>query len=362
MVSKPLPRDSHPHHMHDCIHDQPKAISEVLESQAKPARDLAGKISAAERVHIVGVGTSWHASLVGEYLLRQIGKRDDARAWNAFEFSAYPPALTAQDVVIVMSHTGTKEVSRQTLALAKEAKAVTGLVTSQVSQAKMEQADVVLRTSYRDRSSAFTISHTTAMTALAMVAVEVGGKNASQEATNLHQLPDAVQQALKQEGQVKDLVKTFAENRWYCFAGWGPNASTAYEVALKINEAAYDVTTAFQLEQFLHGPFVATTSGCLVTLVAPPGPGYERALEIARAVKETGAKVAALVQEGDEDMVKIADGSLALPEVPEFLTPIVYLVPLQLFTYWLALERGRNPDVFRLNDPRHQTARKHYAL
>ena len=361
MVSKPPPRDSHPYHMHDCIFDQPEAITQILDTQHQAARELAERISSAKRVHIAGIGTSWHASLVGEHLFREVGRRPDARAWHSFEFSAYPPPLTTEDLVIVMSHTGTKHYSREILSMAREAGAVTALITSQVSEAKLELADVVLRTTYRDRSSAFTISHTGAMTALAMTAVELGGDNLP-EKNALTRLPTAIREALNLESQVQDLVKSFKDKEWYCFAGWGPNTATAYEAALKINEATYDVTTAFQLEQFLHGPFVATAPGCLVTLISPPGAGYQRALEIARAAKETGAGVAALVQQGDEEMSAVANFSLALPSVLEYLTPIVYVLPLQLFTYWLALDRGHNPDVFRLDYPSHQAARTHYKL
>ena len=99
-----------------------------------------------------------------------------------------------------------------------------------------------------------------------------------------------------------------------------------------------------------------------MTIIAPPGHGYHRAVEVAKAVKETGAEVLALVQEGDADMTKAAHRSLQLPTVAEFLTPIAYLAPLQLFTYWLAVTLGRNPDVFRLDDPAHATARRHYEL
>ena len=361
MVSKPPARDSHPYHMHDCIFDQPEAITQILNTQQQAARELAERISSAKRVHIAGIGTSWHASLVGEHLFREVGRRPDARAWHSFEFSAYPPPLTTEDLVIVMSHTGTKHYSREILSMAREAGAVTALVTSQGSEAKLELADVVLRTTYRDRSSAFTISHTGAMTALAMTAVELGGNNLP-EKNALTRLPTTIREALDLESQVQDLVKSFKDKEWYCFAGWGPNTATAYEAALKINEATYDVTTAFHLEQFLHGPFVASAPGCLVTLIAPPGAGYQRALEIARASKETGAGVAALVQQGDEEMSAVSNFSLALPSVFEYLTPIVYLLPLQLFTYWLALDRGHNPDVFRLDDPTHQAARTHYKL
>ena len=359
MAKRPPPRQGHPYYMHDCIQDQPEAIMKILESQSGVAEELAGLASRARRVHVCGIGTSWHAALVGEHLFRSVGL-SEARAWHSFEFSSYPPPLTEEDLVIVMAHSGTKHYSGEALALAKASGASTALVTCLTSEACLDQADVIVRTTYRDRSSAFTISHTGAMTALAMTASKLpGGEVLAKE---LKGLPDAVSTALKTESDVKSLVESVRGYGWYCFAGWGPNASTAYEVALKINEAAYDITTAFQLEQYLHGPFVATGPRCLVTLIAPPGPGYGRAVEIGKAAKATGAGLAALVAEGDSEMTSAADDTVTLPRVSEALSPIVYLVPLQLFTYWLALDRGRNPDTFRLDDPTHLAAREHYSL
>jgi glucosamine--fructose-6-phosphate aminotransferase (isomerizing) len=356
--------------MYDCIFDQPRAIGEILSDRRAEEEQLVRIAAKARRIHISGIGTSWHAALVGEFLFRQVARRPDARAWHSFEFTAYPPPLNDDDLVIVMSHTGRKRYSRDVLELAEKSGATTALITSTVSEARVDQADVVVHTTYRDKSAAFTISHTGAMTALAMAAVGLLGQaqagqiaQAAQAATaDLARLPQLVSEALAQEKRVKEAVGRFREKSWYCFAGWGPNTATAYEAALKVNEAAYDVTTAFQIEQFLHGPFVATGPGCLVTLIAPPGAGYQRSVEVATAVRETGGHVLALVEAGDGTMSRVADIAIELPSVPEFLTPIVYLVPLQLFTYWLALDRGRNPDVFRLDDPRHQAARTHYQL
>ncbi len=359
MAKRPPPRQGHPYYMHDCIQDQPEGIATILDSQGGAAEELAGLASGARRVYVCGIGTSWHAALVGEHLFRSVGLAE-ARAWHSFEFVSYPPPLSGDDLVIVMAHSGTKHYSGEALALAKASGASTALVTCLTSEARVDQADVVLRTTYRDKSSAFTISHMGAMTALAMVASKIaGGETLAEELNNL---PDAVAEALKTEQDVKSMVEKVRDYGWYCFAGWGPNASTAYEAALKINEAAYDVTTAFQLEQFLHGPYVATDQRCAVTLIAPPGPGYGRAVEIGKAVKATGGGLAALVQKGDGEMSSVADVVVTLPKVSEALSPIVYLVPLQLFTYWLALDRGRNPDTFRLDDPAHLAAREHYSL
>ena len=359
-------RTQHPYHMHDAVVGQPDAIAALLEREKEPAASLAGRLAGAERIHLVGVGTSWHAGLVGEHLLRTIAGREDARAWNSFEFCSYPPALSARDAVVVLSHRGTKLYSAQALELARSAGASTALVTGLGSAARADLADSVVRTSESERSSAFTISHTTAMTALAMVAAETGAiannPAAAELSRDLEGLPHLMETAMEQEAAVRRWVRQVADSDRHYFTGWGPNASTAYETALKIKETSYSTCEGFQLEQYLHGPFVATDAGCSVTFIAPPGPGLERARAIMAATNATGAYTATVVEDGDPETARCVDNAILMPATPEALTPIVYLLPLQLFTYWLADELGHNPDVFRLDDPTHLAARDHYTL
>ena len=174
MVNRPPRRQEHPYYMHDCIRDQPEAIARILETQGSAAGEIAALASRAKRIHVCGIGTSWHAALVGEHLFRSVGV-PETRAWHSFEFVSYPPPLTGEDLVIVMAHSGTKHYSTEALELAREAGAMTAIVTSLTSEARLEQADVVVRTTYRDRSSAFTVSHTGAMSALALAASRTPG-------------------------------------------------------------------------------------------------------------------------------------------------------------------------------------------
>ena len=99
-----------------------------------------------------------------------------------------------------------------------------------------------------------------------------------------------------------------------------------------------------------------------MTLVAPPGPGYERALNIARASLEVGAPVWTLVQEGDTLLSDLATEAFVIPPVSDFWSPLIYILPLQLFTYYLALARGTHPDLFQQDNSRQAAARKHYEL
>ena len=330
MTSGTERRTSHPYHMYDAVRDQPGAIARVLEEEARPVADLAMSLSGAERIHVVGIGTSWHAALVGEHVLRTVTGRGDVRAWNSFEFCEHPPTLSGADAVIVLSHRGTKLYSVQALEMAKAAGARTAVVTALGSQARTDLADTVLRTCPEERSSAFTISHTTAMTVLSMLAVEIGTISKRTEALELSphmkSLPELVASALDTEADVKRWAKKLAGAERLYFAGWGANSSTAYEVALKIKETSYVMAEGFQLEQYLHGPYVATHPGCVATFVSPPSRGRDRARTILGAAKTVGAGTAIIAERGDDTLADLADTVIPMPATPEALSPIVYLV------------------------------------
>ncbi len=357
---------SHPYRMYEAIHSQPSAIDRVLKGEGKPVGRLARRAESSGRVLVVGIGTSWHAALVGEHLLRTVGGLDNVRAWNSFEFNAYRPDLGAGDLVIVLSHRGTKRYSARTLASARSAGAVTAVVTAVGSAVEADLADIVVRTSEPEVSAAFTISHTAAMTTLAMLAKEIGSRAGRKcdggLGKELDLLPGLMEGCLRLEPRVRDWVENVRSAERFYFAGWGPNVATAYEAALKVKETSYRKTEGFQLEQYLHGPFVATHPGVASVFIVPTGPGRARSMELIAAVNTVGGHSTALIDEGDNEIGELAATALSLPRTCEALTPITYLVPLQLFTYWLAVETGSNPDTFRLDDPLHDAARRHYQL
>lgn len=351
--------------MYDAVLAQPDAIERVLLAEADAAAELARSAAQARSVHVVGIGTSWHAALVGERLLRSVGGRPGVRAWNSFEFSLAPPPLSESDLVVLMSHRGTKRYSAEALALARARGARTAVVTAIESAIGDEDADHVVRTCRPESSAAFTVSHATALTALAMVAVRAGEANGVAEASALagavEQLHVLTEWGLATEPTVRRLTERVDPAAFFVFAGAGANCATAMEAALKMSEANYARTVGYDLEQFLHGPFVAVDRSAVVTLIAA-GAARDRALEIAAAARAAGACVVVLAPEGDRQALARADVHIAMPEVPEALTPIVYLGPLQLAAYWLAVRRGVNPDRFRLDDPAHLAAREHYSL
>ncbi len=361
-------RTGHPYHMYDAIVSQPQGIEAMLREHGAHVQEVAAELAKKRRLYLVGIGTSWHATLVAEHWFRRFSGRSlEIQAWHSFEFCAYSPQLSNEDAVIVVSHRGTKAYSFQALEHAKSAGAYTVSITSTDPGPRIKVADVVLNTVEPERSAAFTVSYTTALTVLGMLAIAVGGWSDNSEEVpilraQLEDVPQIATQVLVNESKVQQAARWFQSRDRFVSVAWGPNTANAYEVALKIKETSAIDSEGLQVEQILHGPFCSIGERCLMTLVAPPGPGYARALNIARASIEVGAPVWALVQEGDTLLSDLATEVFVLPPVPDFWSPLVYVLPLQLFTYYLAMARGAHPDLFQQDNPKQAAARTHYEL
>ena len=361
-------RTGHPYFMYEAIMEQPAAMEAVLGKLSARVPAVAAELARKRRVYIVGIGTSWHAALVAGHWFRKFaGSGPVIEATHSFEFCAYPPDLSSDDAVIVISHRGTKTYSCLALEMAKSHGAYTVAITSTDPGPRITVADAQLNTVRQERSAAFTVSYTAALTALGMLAAAMGaltgqGDDAAQLRASLDEAPKAASQVLARRDEVEDAAGRFQSRERFICAGWGPNTANAYEVALKIKETSACDSEGLQIEQLLHGPFCSVDDKCLVTLIAPLGAGYERAMNVARASGEVGAPVWGLVQEGDAALSGLTTQSFAMPTVPEFWSPLVYVLPLQLFTYYLAVARDAHPDLFQQNNPRQAAARRHYEL
>ncbi|HEU5320330.1 MAG TPA: SIS domain-containing protein [Methylomirabilota bacterium] len=357
--TSPPARRGHPYHMHDAIYAQPGALRLVMRPNAAAAAAAAGRLRDRRHVWLAGIGTSWHAALVGELLFARAGGLGArARAAHSFELTRYWPPVGADSGVVVVSHRGSKRYSAEALAGARAAGAVSVAVTGKDSEG-LAEAEHRLVTVEQEASGAHTVSYTCALAVLAALAAEIGGD--AETARALDGLPDLMALLLGQESW-EELAARFGERRRFLFVGGGPNTATALEAALKMNEAAHASAAGFNCEQFLHGPWAAMEPDDLLVLVAPPGPAHERCVDAARVAREIGTPVLALVAEGDARIGRLAAETIALPEVPELLSPILAVVPLQLFTYHVALRRGANPDTMRADEPAHGRARAALSL
>jgi len=364
-MTQQQPRAGHPYHMFNAIQGQPQAMAEMLAKHVGQVPKVAAAIKEKRRVYLVGIGTSWHAALVAEHWFRRLAPSSlEVQAWHSFEFHSYPPNVGPNDAVLIISHKGTKTYSFLALEQAKAAGAYTISITSNQPGQRIQVADDVLNTVDAEVSAAFTISYTSALMVLGMLASALGegdGDGARPKA-GLAMVPDVAARVLEGRESIQKAAERFQDRTRFVCAAAGPNTANAYEVSLKIKETSRSDGEGFHVEQLLHGPFCAVDEHCLVTLVAPPGPAYQRAVDVARASAAVEAPVWALVEEGDSLLAAEATSVFQMPAVEELWSPLVYVIPLQLFTYYLALARGTQPDLFQQDNAKQAAAKTHYDL
>lgn len=345
--------------MYQTIQRQPQELRRLLAEGWEPAARAAEILSGAIRIYLVGIGTSLHAAMVGSWLLRAAGY--DARAISSFDFTVYPEVadLRQGDAVVVMAHSGIKTYSSGALARA----AAAGVPRISVGSLTAEHpgSQLIVRTVEREKSAAFTASHLAAMTVLAQIAAMLGdqarGRGTGEFRPALEALPQLVADVLRRQEEIRPVAEAAAERRIYV-SGAGPNEATALEAVIKVREAAQGWIDALALEQFLHGPIVGVNEGDQAAMVSVPGKGSERVAEVTRLLADIGAHlwlIGAPVEGVDATV-------FALPPLPEPLSPLLSVVPVQLFAYFMAAKRGINPDRFRRDEPRYNDAFGRLAL
>ena len=335
--------------MYQTMHRQPADVARIVAEGWKPALEAAGLLANARRIFVTGIGTSYHAALVGGWLLRAAGA--DARAVSSFDFALYPDDVPFRedDAVIVMAHTGVKRYSGE--AMARAAAAGATVISIGSLSAEHPGSQLILRTVEREKSAAYTSSHVGAMTVLAQVAAELGERNGATATASfrdaLAALPDQIADVLRRENEVDPIARKAIGSRVYA-AGAGPNEATAIELVIKAREAAYGHVDGLAIEQFLHGPMVAFNAGDLAVIVNVPGNASERVGQIASVAAAMGGEVWLV----GRSVEAVSNATVfALPAVPELISPLLAVVPMQILAYQMAALKGINPDTFRRDDP-----------
>ncbi|MBA2343546.1 MAG: SIS domain-containing protein [Rubrobacter sp.] len=324
-----------------------------MERNETAVDDFAAGMSDCERLFIIGIGTSFHAARVGEHLLRVYGGGLDVRVMHSFDFALYGPPLGPGDCVVAASHRGSKRYTAAALARAREAGCRTALITGEGGSG-MGSAGTVFTTVAQEKSSAHTVSYTGSVAVLALLAGSIGRHRTGEDTLPgdllREEIPAALRGALGTGETVGTLAREHVGRRRIWLAGGGPSAVTAEETALKIKETSYLQAEGMSAETLMHGPFQCVEDDDLFVLAAPSGAARDRTLEVADLASEIGAPC--VIVSDDAAGLPQNAASILVPPVPEPFTALTCLLPLQFFTYHLALARGTNPDSFRAEDPR----------
>ena len=366
----PAPRPSHPYYLYDAIHAQPALIEKILAGRS--AIDRAAEAAAEkDRLTFIGIGTSLHAAQIAELWMRDFTA---GRIWphfeQSFELVNHPIAFGPRDAVVVITHTGTTTASIAALRAARDAGALTVAITGEMSGAEIRGADFHIETCDQEVSFAYTKSYTTALAALAILILRIAERKKllaqGIDPGSIDRIPEFIRQALTLEPEIRDLAKKIAPLSRIDLFGAGVGWPTAREGALKIKESCYIAAEGFETEEILHGPFSEIDSRAALIGLLTGKSTDARARDILRAAGELKMLRAAIVTPSAnreitaEHVLVVPEPSPGNPGAGEWLAAFTHLIPLQLLNYFIALERGLNPDTGRQDQAAHAAAGRHY--
>ncbi|MDX6556403.1 MAG: hypothetical protein QOD86_2598 [Miltoncostaeaceae bacterium] len=343
------------------IHEQPAALWDTIGDRlrADGGVDLPGlgmddaTLARVERVHVVACGTSYHAGLVGRYLIEDWA-RIPVHVEVASEYRYRTCLAGPGDLVLGITQSGETADTLAAMRVARERGAHVVAVTNIMGSQSTRDADGVLYTrAGLEIGVAATKTHTAQVMALALLALKLGRlrwalteAGAIDLAHELRRLPEAITRYLAspEPDRVAEVAARYADRPFFLYLGRHVGVPVCFEGALKLKEISYIPTEAYPAGEMKHGPIALLEDGSPVVVVATDGHVFDKVVSNIQEVRARGAKVIAVATEGNEEIAQHADDVLWAPRSPALLSPITSIVPLQLFAYATARVRGLNVD------------------
>ena len=314
---------------------------------------VADRLRNAKRIIITACGTSWHAGLVGEYLIENLA-RIPVEVEYASEFRYRNPIIYPDDVVIAISQSGE---TADTLAAIREAKrqgaTVIGMVNVVGSSIARETDAGVYLHAGPEIGVASTKAFTSQLCVMTQFAVFMGRmRDMSAEqgqaiARELANIPDHITRILQRSEQIREIAVEYAHVSNFLYLGRGYNFPVALEGALKLKEISYIHAEGYPAAEMKHGPIALIDQNMPVVFIAPKDEIYEKVISNIEEVRARSGRVIAIASEDDEHISRVADHVIRIPDTLPMLTPILTSIPLQLLAYYIAVERGCNVDMPR---------------
>jgi glucosamine--fructose-6-phosphate aminotransferase (isomerizing) len=355
-----LEKGGYMHFMLKEIFEQPRSIRDSMRGRLRLQEgivslggivDYEQKLVNAERIIIVACGTSWHAALVGEYLIEDLA-RIPVEVEYASEFRYRNPILCEKDVVIAISQSGETADTLAAIELAKSRGATILGICNVVGSSIARATDAGSYThAGPEIGVASTKAFTSQVTVLVLLALTIAQKKGSVAKSRfiriiheLDQIPEKVAKTLLVDPVVKKIAALFKDHRNFLYLGRGYNFPVALEGALKLKEISYIHAEGYPAAEMKHGPIALIDEEMPVVFIATNKGTYEKALNNIQEVKARKGKVIAIVTENDELVRDLADHVIEIPETEELLVPLLASIPLQLLSYHIAVMRGCNVD------------------
>lgn len=358
-----LEKGGYPHFMLKEIFEQPSTLHDCIRGRVVAGGrrvmlngviDNIDKFVNAKRIVIVACGTSWHAALLGKYLIQDMC-RIPVEVEYASEFRYSNPVLDERDIVIAISQSGETADTLAAIKIAKGMGAFVYGISNVVGSSIPRETD---SGTYIHVGPEIGVASTKAFTGqvmvLTMLAISIAQVKKTMTSEQIEELgkyilriPKIVEKVLRLSEKIErlSLIYTYARN--FLYLGRGYSYPVALEGALKLKEISYIHAEGYPAAEMKHGPIALIDAEMPSVIIAPNDHLYEKIVSNVQQVKARGGSIIAIVTEGDTIIRNIADHVLEVPEMPECLSPIITSIPLQLLSYYIAINKGKDVDMPR---------------
>ena len=356
-----IEKGGYDHFMLKEIFEQPKSVLDTMrgrllvdEGVIKMAGiwDYLEKFTKAGRIIIVACGTSWHAGLIGEYLIEEFA-RIPVEVEYASEFRYRNPIITSKDIVIAISQSGETADTMEAIKLAKSKGAFVFGICNVVDSSIARYTDAGAYThAGPEIGVASTKAFTAQLTILSLLALKLGKHNGNLSnhdfmnlIAELDAVPKKIEEVLKStHDYLKEIAKDFIESTNFLYLGRGYNFPAALEGALKLKEISYIHAEGYPAAEMKHGPIALIDENMPIVIIAPKKGHYDKIVSNVQEIKARKGKILAVVNKGDKQVAEMSDYVIEIPEVSECFSPILASIPLQILSYYIAVYRGVNVD------------------
>ena len=342
------------------IYEQPKTIEETFRGRLREDYSeivLGGllnvfpKLEEAQRIIIIGCGTSWHAALIGEYLLEEYAQVP-VEVEYASEFRYRKPIINSKDVVILISQSGETADTLAALHLAKAKGATVLGICNVVGSSLARETDAGVYTHAGvEIGVASTKAFTAQVTVLTMIALKLAKRKCTIDTKTYQNLvkelaavPEKGRIILESNDKIQKIAEKYHEAVNALYLGRGYLFPVALEGALKLKEISYVHAEGYAAGEMKHGPIALVDDNLPVVVVAPEDAYYEKVVSNIQEVKARKGNVIAIVTEGDTGLKELANDVIEIPKSHPAVAPLLSVIPLQLLAYHIALLKGCNVD------------------
>jgi glucosamine--fructose-6-phosphate aminotransferase (isomerizing) len=347
-------KQGYPHFMLKEIYEQPRTLRNTLRLQDQFLELMTEFLDRAGEVFLVAAGTSYHACLAASYMFSKMSFLATHPIIASEFIEQHGRSVNIDSTILFVSQSGETADTLAALEHSRlRAATILGL-TNVIGSTLTRLARVyVCQQSGPEIGVAATKTFTSQLSVLSQLALRLAKKRGKVSHVEieflekkLQQIPDIAEEILKTQGEkIRQLAKKYAGKQCFFFLGRGISSATALEGRLKLMEISYVPSIAYPAGESKHGPISLIENGFPVVFICPKDDTHKTVVSNIMEMKARGASVIIVMEEGDEELKKLADEAIEVPKgIPEILSPVLYVIPLQLFAYYMAIERKLDPD------------------